>query len=1364
MSTTYSKYMASRKFISGLILSALVATSFLIAPEPAASSTTVTFSVTVREGEGGPGIANQPVDFCHSGTGEWECASWNDREAITNGSGVASISVSLPNGTGFVQLSAGGYVESGTSYSKSWQRVDFVNGVANWEPVLVVQEADYIAVTVNVEDNLGAVMNEWVQVSKVMNFGQDSYTMTEWAVTNNLGNAVVYLDASLWLHDANENNPTEIVSAVGVEEWSNFDLTEEDVLISGLTGSSEIVVTSLLYSISGTIRAEVNGTLTPFANHDLCLFFVNQNTQKRTNIDFRTNESGQYSIEDLTERNFIQFQPHACRSYDEFATYDYQSMDQGDIVVVNGQAAVNVDFSAKGIRVEAKDENDNPAAYVQLRLDLQNPDHEGQYWYAVTDKDGFAYFGNLETGREYELSYRSSDMSWTTPMYQDAISPDIITNGASLTEVSMSLERISDFPETPVSISGKLVTRGDAPNFDPVPIANGTVNINASFGFGSNVSFRTRTDNDGNFSISGLPHGWIWLDVSAKGFRSLSKGFESTQGVNSYPQGNLSLRPSVSGDLQYGGILRDTEGNPVPNIPLILNHPYESGKEPQTETTDSQGRFLFNGLTSGHHWMYAETDWEDYEWSNWSFNLPVSKTNASLVIVERGLVNPEAQASVTGRVFEYLDVDGPAAAVGIQGLCVNVFPTEGGTVSVGTTDSSGNWQVTGLIDGSEYYIDTPKACPGDLSFVPFDFEDTYEQPWYEDSIVTARISGGTPHEWALKEISRSGPGSITGRVRDGEDYSNLAGVTIDIERAQGGIILEPVITDERGEYSFQGLPAGEYYVSVQSPVVGDQDYFDSWMSVEVTTEANRANVLLFKTSSFQGWEGVVSGQVLDENGDPHGNARIEIFNPDDYFFQQQGTTDNEGNFEISGLPEETNLFYKIIPWWKEIAIAIGDFIIGATGRNDLANPIELDLGSSISGQVKNIPQGVEVKKIHAELVDAVDGTFVHSAEVDLETGQYVIGQVPAGSYKVRFTQNANGSGWSEFAIDSVSMKPVYWNNSALGTPDIAAASIINVVAEVPVTSKDVTFSNGSIIQGSVSISTENGPIPLSGARSIWVDLFKKDSAGDWKYVTWSELSARSNYSFQFVGLAPGEYRIQFIDSRTGNNSLVMNFNGGAETLEEAPAIELGDAELLVANHSMAIAPPETSAEAFDLDSLTAAQLAELKDAISLEPESAPGSELEVFVGNEFAGNFVAAFANSTPVVLGDWKQVDSRGYIKVTIPTTLPAGSHRIGVLDSQGTVFGWAPISIKAPTVTIASPSETTKAKPKASKGVVDEEPEVEEKETSVTEEAPIAAPSVADSSSGDWLLPLAGGFLLIAAVGSVLALRSRRFGIRRR
>jgi hypothetical protein len=380
--------------------------------------------------------------------------------------------------------------------------------------------------------------------------------------------------------------------------------------------------------------------------------------------------------------------------------------------------------------------------------------------------------------------------------------------------------------------------------------------------------------------------------------------------------------------------------------------------------------------------------------------------------------------------------------------------------------------------------------------------------------------------------------------------------------------------------------------------------------------------------------------------------------------------------------------------------------------------------------------------------------------------------VPEGTFVVRFTQNPFNSGWydggyfvggAEAEVSSV--KPVYWNRTQFGTTDFNSAREIEISAGDTRRSINVEVSTGSKLVGALSVATPDGTSLLTGTREIYVTAYQKRSNGDWLPVATSYISGATKSTFMIAGLSEGSYKLEFYDFRRGNNSLATSYNGGSSTLEGAPEITVGAGQRVTANHTMTMAAPEKSAAAFDLDDLGAEKLAELKDEIVLDSEAAnAGSDLEIFVGVEFAGEFVSAFANSTPVVLSDWQQVNSLGYIKVKIPTTLPAGSHRIAVQDARNVVVGWAPITITAAAAVVAKPvaQPAAKAKPKSSKVVVEAESEEAVKKSATTEE--VAAAPAETNSSGDWLLPLAGGFLLIAAVGSAWALRARRVGVRRK
>jgi hypothetical protein len=394
--------------------------------------------------------------------------------------------------------------------------------------------------------------------------------------------------------------------------------------------------------------------------------------------------------------------------------------------------------------------------------------------------------------------------------------------------------------------------------------------------------------------------------------------------------------------------------------------------------------------------------------------------------------------------------------------------------------------------------------------------------------------------------------------------------------------------------------------------------------------------------------------------------------------------------------------------------------------------------------------------------------------VDSRTGRYGFEQVPQGTFLIRYSQNPaeysahggnglEGDGFGYYGgsgEEVTSVKPVYWNRTQFGTSDQLAAGELVIEPGDTRRAINVQVSPGSSITGELSVTTPDGVSPLSGTRQVVAIAHMKQSDGTWVPVTSAYISGQTNSTFLVAGLADGRYKLEFRDYRRGNNSLATSYNGGFSSLSAAPEIVVGEGQRVTANHSMTIAPPEKSAEAFDLDDLGADALAQLKDEITLSADAAPGSELDIFVGTEFAGEFVSAFANSTPVVLGDWKQVDSRGYIKVTIPTNLPTGSHRIAVQDSRSIVFGWAPISIKGTDSVAANPATNpaaTKAKPAAPRSVVDSDPEEEKKEPANNEEI-VAAPAAVESSNANWLFPLAGGFLMLVVAGSAWVLRSRR------
>lgn len=75
---------------------------------------------------------------------------------------------------------------------------------------------------------------------------------------------------------------------------------------------------------------------------------------------------------------------------------------------------------------------------------------------------------------------------------------------------------------------------------------------------------------------------------------------------------------------------------------------------------------------------------------------------------------------------------------------------------------------------------------------------------------------------------------------------------------------------------------------------------------------------------------------------------------------------------------------------------------------------------------------------------------------------------------------------------------------------------------------------------------------------------------------------------------------------------------------------------------------------------------------------APGDLLEVRLGDEHAGSWVATWLFSTPTLLGgDWIKSGGTGDITVQIPADTASGMHRIAVFGADGSPIGWANLTV---------------------------------------------------------------------------------------
>jgi hypothetical protein len=1185
----------------------------------------------------------------------------------------------------FMNFRAGG---PDTSYIRSSSGTELDQGRIRNIPTLYLRATEWIHVSVAVHDNIlwsAPISNERVSL-----FMGDSDYAHETQRTDDSGVATFLLESIFW--------SGELITAEVGNEDSTFTQVRGEVALQEdsdgyLSGSTSLVVDRLLFSMSGTVT-DVNGSA--FANRSLCLITVKNGNWIRS--DMTTDQGGEYIAEGLTSRD-VRIEPDSCdRDYSEPVPYD----ETPTLSFIEGQAHqyLNIGLTqTKLVMTVTHSSPGLPAAHVPIML---VPEDQWEYCESVTycwgyptarsDQNGIATFYGLQPGTKYIVMFRHSNLTFgETPSNlmnlrfaekTDSSLVEIMEANNSYSH-SLSLELMPGALETPVTVSGTILG----------VFENLLSNVRVSYSVRDSVthshimSGTTRTGENGTFSISQLPHGNISLNLSHRGFQYFSSSFSTVPGTNTYEEGVFYLRESLPGSLSYAGTLRDDAGTPIANHGLRLYGYSTNGSTTFTTTTDSAGEFSFQDLPDGYYHV-SPRDWtNEYEWNGWSFELIESVENSTLFLTRVNNSPENRQGKLSGQVTEYVDSEGPESAIPVAGACVRVYEVNGGIWTRATTDANGFWQISGLKDDQDYSLGLTSCDEGSWDS-DFDFENTYERLPY-DQVVRATLEGEIIHEIQLKQISRPGPGEITGRVRSASTYTNLEGIQVSLYRDNGGAIIESVFTDERGEYALVNLPLGDYSINFEDTRDPEEPYM-SWSSaVEIGLEPNRLNVLLELEQTVDITDpeespGEVSGRVFDEYGHAVRNGWVMFWDPEDPFVGGYAGTDKLGQFTVRGLPLGTPLKYKISTNFDETAYALGEFTLA---EGSVFGDKYLERSGEITGRVSG-DSGVYAQLIHVD-PDSLSQSIVDATSVNRSSGLYRFKQVPEGSYFVKLSQQWVNSGLAGLSGDGgyygevSSIKPVYWNDTRVGATIFDDAQPVLVPSGSRVNGINFELSPGASISGSVLLSTPDGEVPLTGSRWVTVNFYREMSDGKWKIADpgFTHVAGPySDYKFSIPGLAAGKYKLEFIDSRSGNNSLVRSFNGGAASLAQAEPIVLGETQHETLNQIMRIAPPQASAQALDLDEIEASLLAQLEDEITISGQATAGDDLSILVGPEFAGQFVSAFANSTPAVLGGWKQVDSKGFITARIPRSVPAGSHKIAVQDSSSTVFGWAPITIKCP------------------------------------------------------------------------------------
>ena len=265
----------------------------------------------------------------------------------------------------------------------------------------------------------------------------------------------------------------------------------------------------------------------------------------------------------------------------------------------------------------------------------------------------------------------------------------------------------------------------------------------------------------------------------------------------------------------------------------------------------------------------------------------------------------------------------------------------------------------------------------------------------------------------ISVVSTSDPGGISGRVTNTSavGIQNIRVHVYDLNQDSLGYVN----TDASGNYTFSGLPGGNYKVYFND---NGLNYFPEWYNdksdfnvadqVPVTAGSTTPNI-----NAQLATGGQVSGRVTNTSAVGIRYIRASVFNLDNSFMGS-AWTNASGDYTITGLTSGSyKVFFYPTPyslnylseWYNDKADFSTADQVAVTAGNTTSNiNAQLAAGGSISGQVTD----TSAAGIQYILVDVYDlaNHYLDFAFTDA-SGNYTLSGLPSGNYKVFFAETLN---------------------------------------------------------------------------------------------------------------------------------------------------------------------------------------------------------------------------------------------------------------------------------------------------------------------------------------------------------------------
>lgn len=702
--------------------------------------------------------------------------------------------------------------------------------------------------------------------------------------------------------------------------------------------------------------------------------------------------------------------------------------------------------------------------------------------------NGIYTLEGLTTG-EYRIKASDPDGRFSIQYYNKVntdtlAAPVVATNGENTTDINFDLVPGG-------SISG-IVTDEDL-NVPAEAIKVEAYELETGRGIGSDES-----DVAGKYSIT-VPAGEFKLRAFDIGGTFTSEYFNDALSWNRADTISVDLG-EVEGSINFAlssgnfisGRVNDDQNRLIKDVNIEI-YDFDTDNWIGSVRTDIEGKYRVV-VPAGRYRVLAvpgETSLITAVYDNsegWDKATPVSVTDAN----DAENINFRLSGNVSTLRGVVKDVDGEP----LQNIVIQVFDFD---KELWMTDGKSNSQ-------GGYKMSVPSGRYR-LRILPLNASSTLATEFYDDSrswdfADVVKVEGG--EDRVLKEIVLDKGNALSGTIRS-DKGDLLPDVLINIYKFNSGSWISSTITDDKGEYSFNGVPDGSYRVKATPPSGKElaNIYYngsDNWQ------EANQVVINGGDVSGIDfvlGEGGIIAGRVVDsESEEPLSGIVVDAFDFSSGAWVDKGVTNGLGNYIID-VPAGVYLVRTNAVGTEFVDEFFDDVIdsdlakaVTVTVDKDAVADFRLTGGVIISGIV-NDESGEGIRGVQMNLFDFDSNVWINNVFTD-SNGEYSVVTLP-GTYRIEFKAPV-GSNFVDLLVDD----PVETDNSG----EVVLQDFILMTGRGDITGT-VKSSDGVSLEGIKIVAFENDTEGELG--------FDK---GSLKAIGFTD--SNGNYS---LSLTPGIYRM-----------------------------------------------------------------------------------------------------------------------------------------------------------------------------------------------------------------------------------------------